>query len=395
MEHALYRFLDLHEKQGLATYSGNHVTLLKDGEQTYACMFEKVKAAKKRILLESYIFEEDGFGAALSELLIKKVQRGCRVAIIYDSAGSYETDQSHFDRLRDAGIFLCEYNPLRFPSLHSFKHLHHRNHRKIMVIDDEYAFTGGINISKVYGSGSTFHHQEEDETNRTHWRDTHVLIEGPVVQAFADLIEETLQRENADYDVMQFPQDKLTPSGDMIVSVVDSVGNDRKNPIQHIMIAALRAAQDSIFITNAYFSPGRIFLRELKCAARRGVNVHLLLPEETDWTILRYASESHYAGLLKAGVHIHRYQRGMLHAKTIVIDEIWSTVGSSNLDYRSLKFNDEANAIVINQEFASNLHKLFVNDLSRADQLSLSYWRKRGVKQRLCEFTGKMLRRWL
>lgn len=376
--------------------SGNHVTLLKDGPETYEAMLKAVKAAEKCILLESYIFEDDGFGEKLCDVLIEKKNQGCVVVIIYDSAGSFSTTTDHFQEMADAGIGICEFNPIAVSRWHKLLHLHHRDHRKILVIDDQIAFTGGINISKVYSASSSPHIKRKKKDLTQSWRDTHVKIEGPAARLFVELIKATLERQKCDDLVIpNICEANPAERGEMQVAVVDSVGHERKNEIHHAMLCTLRAASESIMITNAYFCPGKPIVRAIKAAARRGVDVHLLLPEESDWKLLKYAGQSHFSGLLRAGVKIHLYEDGMLHAKTILVDGIWATVGSSNMDYRSLAYNDEANAIILSEKFAGEMQEMFDQDIQQARQIDRKEWRHRRIRDRFFEAGARLCERWL
>jgi cardiolipin synthase len=365
--------------------SGNRLELLVDGPATHAAMFAAIDAATDHINLESYIVEADGPGEELARRLIAKSRAGVRVNLLYDGFGSLLTDSRYFAALREAGIAVCEYNPLRSWRTLFSRSAHRRDHRKLLVVDGRVAFVGGVNISGVYAAGSAHRVQADTARGETRWRDTHVQVEGPLV---SDLQRLFLQHWGQHAGQSLMPDDYLPPPSPAGVQQAASASCDagrRSNPFYRALIGAIDAARQRVLVTAAYFVPTRRLLRALANAARRGVDVQLVLPSLSDAWAPLHAGRSHYGHLLQAGVRIFERQGALLHAKTTVIDGVWATVGSSNLDWRSVVHNAEANVIVLDSAFGAAMEALFVDDLAASREMSLRQWHGRGLLQRLRE----------
>jgi cardiolipin synthase A/B len=364
---------------------GNKVTLLENGAATYQAMFAAIEGAEHNINLETYIFDGDKIGNEFADALIAKQQQGVQVNIVYDGFGSVLTGRSFFNRMRASGIRLVEFDPINpFSAGFHWSPLH-RDHRKLMVVDGTIAFTGGINISGVYSSGrSVLHRKSPSDDLAKSWRDTDVEIEGPAVAEFQTLfIDNWLEQGGAplmspDY----FPA--LDPQGNMIVRVL---GSDPRqfSTIYVTLVSTIRNARTNIYITDAYFAPGEQTLKALEAAARRGVDVRLLLPGRNNEPLIGAAARSTFAGLLDAGVKIYLWQGKMLHAKTATIDGVWSTVGSANLDWWSIARNDEINAVVLSTRFGQEMNASFMNDLRDSTQIKAADWQHRFLLERIEE----------
>jgi cardiolipin synthase len=368
---------------------GNRVELLQDGPRTHGAMFEASSAARHHVNLESYILEADGPGEEFARRLVERARAGVRVNVLFDSFGSLRTPASYFDRLREAGVNVCEYNPLaRVANLLS-RALHLRDHRKLMVVDGRVGFIGGVNISSVYSSGSSplTHAEPAGDTaaGSPGWRDTHLRVEGPIVTHLQRLFmrhwvrHSAIALHGADY----YPP--LAEAGRQQVALAACDAGRRRNPFYRALLGAIGAAQHRILLTTAYLVPTRRLLRALTQAARRGVEVHLLLPGISDFWAPLAAGRSHYGRLLRAGVHLHERHDTLLHAKTCVIDGLWTTVGSSNLDWRSFLHNAEANLIVLDEGLAREMVRVDAEDLARAQEIDGDAWARRGWRQRLAE----------
>ena len=376
---------------------GNRVQLLQDGPGTYAAMFEAIDAARDHINLESYIFEADGPGEDFARRLIARAQAGVRVNVLYDSFGSIGTPGSYFDALRAAGVGVCEYNPLRRLGTLLSRALHQRDHRKLMVVDGHIGFIGGVNISSVYslgsspmaslsGSGSD---AAGEAAGKPGWRDTHVRVEGPIVAQLQRLFMHhwakysTAALRGSGY----FPS--IAPAGAQRVALAACDAGRRRNPFYRALLSAINASRHRIYLTTAYLVPTRRLMRALLRAARRGVDVHLLLPGISDFWAPLQAGRSHYTRLLRAGIHLHELHDTLLHAKTCVIDSAWTTVGSSNLDWRSFLHNAEANLIVLDAGLAEEMEQVFQADMARARAIDRAEWARRGLRQRLLEMLAR------
>ncbi len=373
---------------------GNNVTLLENGAATYRAMFGAIESATHNINLETYAFDSDRIGNEFANALIAKQQQGVQVNIIYDGWGSLLTQRSFFRRMRSSGIKVVEFDPIN-PFAAGFRWAPlHRDHRKLMVVDGRLAITGGINISGVYSSGLVSRGRNPSEEVLKTWRDTDVQVEGPVVSEFQELFVANWRQQGgaplkfADY----FPA--LDNKGPEIVRVLGSVPQEFST-IYVTLISAIRNAESNIYITDAYFAPDSQMLDALETAARRGVDVRLLFPGHSNEPLIQPASRSDFSELLDAGVKIYLWQGKMLHAKTATIDGVWSTVGSSNLDWWSIARNDEINTVVLSVGFGQQMSASFNRDLQDSEQLDAGLWQQRSVLERIEEAISQSLERTL
>ncbi len=394
--------LALEDVSGRPLVAGNKVTLLIDGPATYAAMLKAVREAKNNINIETFVFEDDEVGRLFAEEFLKKQAEGVQVNIIYDSMGSINTPHAFFQRLRDSGINVLEFNPFNpFLALVGKWHLAWRDHRKILVVDGSIAFTGGVNISHVYSSGPSGiagEHEKEELKKREigeAWRDTHVQIEGPAVAEFQKLFLETWkdkkgpELQEKDY----LPQ--LKPKGSDLVQVIGSTPGELNRVTFIMYVAAFVNAQRTIHLTTPYFAPGRQALSAIIDAAGRGVDVKIVVPEVSDSSLALYAGHYQYSNLLKVGVKLYERQHAMIHAKTSVVDGVWSTVGSTNMDLWSFLHNNEVNAVIIGGDFASEMEALFERDLEQSKEVVIEEWRSRPLLPRLREWFAHLFRRYL
>jgi len=372
---------------------GNKVTLLADGQATYAAMFKALNNAKDHINLESYIIEDDDTGRKFADLLLQKQAKGVRVNIIYDSVGSMNTPASYFQRLRDGGIQVVGFNPINPLETSEKWGLTHRDHRKILIADGKVAIIGGINISEVYSSSPL--RRKQNEIAPIHWRDTDIQIEGPAVAEFQKLFFDTwLQQKGPRFSERNYFPD-LKEEGNALVRVIGS-NTGQTNRITFIMyVSAITFAEHSVHMTNSYFIPDDQIVKALTDAARRGVDVKIILPGISDSQLALYAQRYYYSGLLKSGVKLYEHSTSLLHAKTAVIDKVWSTVGSTNMDYLSSLNNDEVNAVILNNEFAVEMEKMFVSDLADSRQIQLDEWEKRPLFQTIREWFMHLFFQWM
>jgi len=373
---------------------GNKVTLLIDGPATYAAMFEVIRSAKEHINLETFILEDDEIGKKFTDLLLRKQAEGVQVNIIYDSIGSFTTSESFFQRLRNRGIHVVEFNPVSPFKAPGNLFLTSQDHRKILIADGKIAIIGGINISKVY-SGRPSSGKKKIKGEPITWRDTDIQIEGPAVSEVQKLFLETWQKQKGPKLTGHNYLPDQKESGNALISVVGSTPGSDNRITFIVYVAAITFAEHSIHLTNAYFIPDDQILNAFMDAARRGVDVKIILPSTTDSTLVISAARHHYSRLLKAGVKLYERRTVLLHAKTAVIDGVWSTVGSTNLDYWSLLSNDEVNAVVLNREFAIEMERTFANDLAQSDQIHLDKWEKRSLSQKIKEAAAHLFSHWL
>jgi cardiolipin synthase len=368
---------------------GNKVTLLQNGATSYKAMLQAIRGAHHNIDLEMYIISDGAVGQKFVNALIERRQHGVEINLIYDSVGSLHTSAAFFDNLRANGIAVVQFNPLSpFAAKHwSFRKLRHRDHRKMLIIDGRIAFTGGINISEVYASGIR---SGSLATPPADWRDTDIEVAGPVVSEFQKLfVSDWYQQGGLPLDPRRyFP--KVAAQGNQIVRVIGAAP-EQFSLIYVDLISAVTNAETDVYITDAYFAPDHQMLRALKDAARRGVDVQLLLPGQTDEPFIGSAQRSHYEGLLKAGVRIYEWRGKMLHAKTATIDGVWSTVGTSNLDWWSIARNYEVNAIILGHQFGDDMGLMFKNDVEESQRIDLAHWTERPWLERFQEFCARIM----
>ena len=382
---------------------GNQVALLEDGPQTYAAMLSAIKAARHHVHMETYIFEADDIGKQFAATLSERARAGVKVRLIYDSAGSFKTPKEFFKELSDSGVEVLEFNPVSPATVlkDGFAAINHRDHRKLTIVDGRTAFLGGINISGVYGSlsGSINRARAGDDQpfDKRPWRDTQTRVEGPVV---ADLqhafLSQWARQKKAPVieDKAYYPE--VAAQGPLVVRAIEGSPSEQGvNAMYVAFVSAVDNAEKEVLIMNPYFVPHESLRRSLSEAAKRGVDVRLILPSRSDSPFAYHAGHSFYGGLLESGVKIYERKDRMLHAKTAVIDGVWSTVGSTNLDWRSLLYNDEINAVVLGPEFAAQMAAVFKRDLAESEEITLEKWRNRPLTDRMKELSARLWARFL
>ena len=377
---------------------GNRVELLVDGPITYNAMFTAIDSAKDHINMETFIIEDDEIGRKFAEVLTAKQRSGVQVNLIYDSVGSSSTPKVFFNPLIEAGGNVLEFNPIN--PLHARKgwEFNRRDHRKLLIIDGQTAFVGGVNISSVYSSGSFGRRSSEKSITdiaKIPWRDTHLHMTGPVVSEFQKLFIATWNEQQGEPLAFKNYFPEQVNQGNDVVRAIGSSPEEPYSQMYVTLLSAINSAETQIFLTNAYFVPDPQLLAALKDAVARGVDVRLLLPEKTDSVMVFYASRSYYDELLSANVKIYQKQDALLHAKTAVIDGVWSTIGSTNLDWRSFTNNQEINAVVLGQGFGEQMQTLFEKDLESSKQIRLEDWRNRSVGVRIKERAARFWARFL
>ncbi|MES2950822.1 MAG: cardiolipin synthase [Pseudomonadota bacterium] len=378
---------------GKPLIAGNKVTLLYDGPQTMASMVQAINAAKDHINLETYIFDQDEVGLQFAELLMERQRAGIQVHVMYDAVGTFGTPQEFFDKMRDAGIRLVAFNPVNPLKLKGPWAPNNRDHRKILVVDGQVAFTGGVNISSTYANSSLFRSKAKSGA-KVGWRDTHMRIEGPAVAAFQwEFLNSWASQTGPSLsDSNFFPP--LPAVGDKLVRVLAS-SPESDQDIYTAYVLAINGATKSVHITCAYFVPDVQILRALTQAAQRGVDVKIILPGVTDHGLVFHAGRSFYTEMLSSGIRIYELQIAVLHAKTAVIDRLWSTVGSTNIDTRSFLHNYEINAVVVDPEFGQAMEAAFEEDLRYSIEVTAEQWAQRPFGDRFKEWTARRLEYWL
>lgn len=404
--------LDALERRGLATdiferhlaleeaiagyplTTGNKVMLLQDGPATYQAMLSAIAAARDHVNMETYILDDDEVGQRFAQALIDKQSEGVQVNLIHDSVGTLGTPKAYFERLRASGVRVLEFNPINPLVARKVWELNQRDHRKLLIVDGRTAFLGGINISGVYSS-SPLAHLKSPASGALPWRDTDLQIQGPVVADLQKTFMGTWQSQNGGPLEARNYYPRQDPQGKQLVRVIGSSPDETYSRIYGTLISAIYHAQTSIRITNAYFVPDEQLLDALESAARRGVDVSLILPAQTDSWLVFHAGRTHYDRLLRAGVSIYERRGAILHSKTALIDGVWATVGSTNLDWRSFLHNYELNAVVLGADFGEQLQTMFDRDLQQSDAVKLAQWERRPLGPRVKELFARLWEYWL
>lgn len=367
-------------------YAGNSVQVLQDGTATFPAMFSAISGARNYLDLEYYIFQDvQCNGRDLGDLLVQKSRAGVHVRIIYDAVGSLGTPASFYAKLRAAGVQLVQYNPINPLKARGHYSLNSRDHRKILVADDEIGIVGGVNLSTDYESAPSFRPgiTPKKPPGGAHpvWHDTDLEIRGPVVPDLSALFREHWREQKGPPLAHGQPPPKRA-LGRQIVRVLGS-SPAIATRYYTTVLTAIRTAQSSVWMTAAYFVPTHQELRALKHAAGRGVDVRIILPSESDEPKVLSVQRSYYSGLLRAGVKVYERQAGIMHSKTLVVDGVWSLVGSSNFDQRSILFNDEVDVVVLGSETASQLQKGMAADIVHAQRIDWQFVHKQGAWQHL------------
>ncbi len=356
---------------------GNAVDLLLNGDMIFPAKLAAIRSARRTITYTQYVYEGGAIARALVEAFAERCRAGVRAHILLDGFGSLAMPAEYREVMKQAGCEVATFRPLSPLALLSPFGLgrdNKRNHRRILVVDGRVGFTGGSGVSQKWmGDGRT----------DGQWRDTDVRVEGPVVEflqgAFAENWLETTGNVLGGEDY--FP--KLSPQGPVVAQVVRSSPAGGSFAMYTMFLVAMSSARRSIYITNPYFLPDDRMIQALTAARGRGVRVVLLLPGAIDNNLVRQVSRAKFGELLKAGIEIHEYRAGLLHAKTMAIDGGWATIGSTNLDNRSFALNDELNLVVYNREVVSRLEKIFTEDLAYSRKIDDQQWRERGPVARL------------
>ena len=362
------------------------VQLLWKGRDSFQTIFDTINGAEKLICLQFYIFKNDDTGIGLSELLREKSRKGVKVYVLYDHFGSFGTPKSFWKEMRLEGIKIRASHPFKWTA--PFYYVH-RDHRKLIVVDSKKAFTGGLNIANEY---SGFHLRRRSRG----WRDTGILVEGPIVNELFDTFkkswatwggEKIFSRRDSEEAQGKIPEDGIPALPIFVYS-----GKGRKR-MRNLLRYSIDHAQTRVLLTTAYFIPSRRLIEKLETAVGHGVKVRLLVPGKSDIPAASYAGRAFFSRLLKSGIEIYTYLGQMLHAKTYLFDECWSIIGSTNLDYQSLVYNDEGNVGILDLPFASNMTGIFEEDLKNSVKIDEETWRKRPFTEKMKEHFFSLFRK--
>jgi cardiolipin synthase len=364
---------------------GNRLTLLRGGAETYPAMLEAIAAARRHVHLETYIYRSDRTGRRFGDALMERARAGITVRLLVDAVGSLDMSDEMVRELRAAGVKLATFRPFSWKAGLGFNR---RDHRKILVVDGRSGFTGGLNIGDEYAAAAE---------GGGGWHDIHARIEGPAVTEMARLFRRTWLAAGGD----RFPLIEEDAAESVVTestALAVALGNEerrRRASIRRSYLHAMRRAKESIQIMNAYFIPDRGIRRVMANAVRRGVKVSVIVPARSDLKSVMYAGHHVFARLLKAGVRIFEWQERMMHAKTAVVDAIWATIGSYNLDARSLFHNLEVVLCIVDRAFAAGLAAQLEHDASIAREVRLDEWKQRPWWRKVVEWFFYQFRHWL
>jgi cardiolipin synthase len=357
---------------GPSLVGGNRTQTLLNGDQIFPAMLAAIQGAKKTVHFETYIYWKGQAGSQFAEALAARARAGVKVRVILDWQGSRKIGREADRLMRDTGVEIVRYHPLGW---YDPRRVNNRTHRKLLIIDGKTGFIGGVGIADVWLGNAE---------SPDHWRDTHYRVEGPVVaQLQASFMDNWMKTRG---EVLH---------GDAVLPPLTAMGGERAqafrsspglgSPVMRSMyLLSLAAASRSILIESPYFVPDDLFTRELVAARQRGVQVQILVPgPHIDAKVTRRASRSRWRKLLEAGVEFYEYQPTMIHCKLLIVDDLWTSVGSSNLDNRSLRLNDEANLNVLDRGFAARQRAIFEQDKARSKRVSLEEWKHRSLYEKV------------
>lgn len=383
---------------------GNSIKLLYKGKETFDVILKAIASASHFICFEFYIFRNDETGTEIAEALKKKAQEGVTVYLLYDHFGSFGTPRKFWDDLKESGIRIRASRPFKW--LSPFRYVH-RDHRKLIIIDGNTAFTGGLNIANEYRG---FHLRMKKEE----WRDTGITASGPIARELFKTFQKAWatwggeqtknshesrftsnksNKEDNSFDKLATRYPSLVTAVGLPAIPIFAASSKGRRRMRKLLYYSINHTKKNILLTTAYFTPSRRMIELLESAVKRGVEVKLLLPGKSDVPAAHYAGRAFFKRLLRAGVKIYNYQGEVLHAKTFVFDGCWSIVGSANLDFQSLRWNDEGNVGILDEGFGTNMSELFREDIGRSIEIKEELWNKRPLYDRIKERLFVLFRR--
>ena len=360
---------------------GNRVVLMRNGT-TLGAMLGAIHSAKATIDLSSYIFWPGDISNRFSEALIERADAGVEVNVVLDGYGSAKLDGGRLDRLERSGVNIAIFRP---PSWYQVRRLNNRMHRRILVVDGTLGFVGGVGIADVWTG---------DAEDPSHWRETHLRVEGPAVtDLLGGFLENWTEATGGLLSVAHVPE--ITPFVDdgVPLQVTRSTPIGGPTATTQLFYAAIAGARERLWMTTAYFAPDRAFEDALCDAARRGVDVRILVNgRQVDKEVARQAGHRSYGKLLEAGARIYEYDKTMLHAKVLLVDDCWANVGSGNFDSRSFDLDLEINVAIFDRRLMAELATHFDEDLGVSREIDLATWRRRPLHKRAAEFATELIR---
>jgi cardiolipin synthase len=364
---------------------GNAITTLVNGDVFYPSMLSAIRGAKKTITFETFTYWKGMMGDAFTDALCERARAGVKVHVVIDAVGSDRIRRNYIKQMGEAGVEVKLYHPLKLLDIGAAAKLNNRTHRKIMVVDGVVGFTGGAGVADEWMGNAQ---------DAKHWRDTHYRVEGPAVaqlqRAFCDNWMETTGRvlHGEEY----FPAAASSTAGQHLAQVFESSSQGGSRSMQLMFLLSIACAQKNIRISTPYFVPDDVTIRTLLAAKKRGVSIQIIVAGKyIDYKIVRRASRARWGGLLQHGVEIYEYEPTMYHAKLMIVDELWTSIGSANVDHRSFRLNDEANLNVLNGDFAREQIRVFEMDLKSGTKVTYEMWKKRPFLEKFMENSASLL----
>jgi len=359
---------------GPSIVEGNKVDVLLNGDAIFASMLKAIGQAQRSITFETYIYWSETIGREFADALVARARAGVRVHVLLDWVGSAKMEQRYLDEMKQAGVEVERYHK---PNWSGLFRMNNRTHRKVLVVDGQIGFTGGVGIADQWRG---------DAQDSDHWRDTHFRVEGPVVAQMQSVFMDNWIKATGRvlHGELYFPA--LTSRGEQRAQMFSSSPTGGSESMHLMYLMALTAATRSIHLSNAYFVPDELAVKALVAAAQRGVKVQIITPGgDIDSEVVRRASRARWGPLLEAGVLIAEYQPTMFHCKVLVVDELLVSAGSTNFDNRSFRLNDEANLNVLGAPFARQQVEIFQRDLQRSRPITLQAWQQRPWQEKVLE----------
>lgn len=355
--------------------------VLTNGDETFKEILTSLKEATHHIHLEYYIVRHDEIGQEIKEILIQKAKEGIKVRFLFDAVGSWQLSKKYIAELRQAGVEIIPFGPVRLPFLNS--KINFRNHRKIIVIDGSKGFVGGLNIGDEYlGRVESF----------GFWRDTHMMLKGEAVRSLQLIfLQDWYYMTNQNILSADYLSPVLEENIHGGVQLIAGGPDNEWSVIKNIFFSMITSAEKSVWIASPYFIPDEDISSALKVAALSGIDVRLLMPQRPDKKIVFYASRSYFPELLEAGVKIYEYKKGFMHSKIVIVDEELASIGTSNMDMRSFHLNFEVNAFLYRTRSTQKLVKEYINDLKNSRKIDISKFKKRHIGYRMIESTSRLL----
>jgi cardiolipin synthase A/B len=375
---------------------GNQVTLVASGAEAFQAIFKAIAGARDSVNLEYFILADvQSDGVHLSDLLLDRLRAGVRVNIIYDAYGSRDTPGTFFDTMRQAGAKVVEFNPLNPLATKVGWSPNDRDHRKITVVDGRIGFTGGVNLDIAYENPPSAGIPPDGDTRNAYWRDTAVRMEGPAVAELQKLFFGTWTAQKgptvdpADY----FPP--LPRVGVQTIRIIGSSPGDQQPLYYASLLTAMKAARRRVWLCSGYFVPPPQEREALYRLARSGIDVRIVAPAFSDVQSAVYAARAAYGDLLESGAHVYEMRDAVVHAKLAVVDDTWTVVGSSNLDRRSVVFNNEVDAVILGHDTAGQVEAVMRRFMAESREVDLARWEHRSLGERVDEWKARIWQYWM